>query len=122
MAYNRPLYVRNGYSDVPVATPTVSARGYGHAQRSPASNNLLPQPQNLSQAHASAPDMPQLGATFVPSGFDDYYMPEVVAPSPQRITPQVPQNMQDDLQRMELGAREAPRPANDDNSPSSLYS
>ncbi|KAF3352437.1 hypothetical protein VdG1_09124 [Verticillium dahliae VDG1] len=66
--------------------------------------------------------MPQLGATFVPSGFDDYYMPEVVAPSPQRITPQVPQNMQDDLQRMELEAREAPRPANDDNSPSSLYS
>ncbi|KAG7129126.1 Coatomer subunit alpha like protein [Verticillium longisporum] len=38
------------------------------------------------------------------------------------ITPQVPQNMQDDLQRMELEAREAPRPANDDNSPSSLYS
>lgn len=27
---------------------------------------------------------PQLGATFVPGGFDDYYMPEVVAPSPQR--------------------------------------
>lgn len=27
---------------------------------------------------------PELGATFVPGGFDDYYMPEVVAPSPQR--------------------------------------
>lgn len=27
---------------------------------------------------------PQFGATFVPGGFDDYYMPEVVAPSPQR--------------------------------------
>ncbi|KAM0324563.1 hypothetical protein ACHAQA_007948 [Verticillium albo-atrum] len=66
--------------------------------------------------------MPQFGATFVPSGFDDYYMPEVVAPSPQRITPQVPQNMQDDLQRMELEAREAPRPANDGSSPTSLYS
>jgi hypothetical protein len=24
------------------------------------------------------------GATFVPGGFDDYYMPEVVAPAPQR--------------------------------------
>ncbi|KAF4456732.1 hypothetical protein F53441_1168 [Fusarium austroafricanum] len=47
---------------------------------------------------------PQLGATFVPGGFDDYYMPEVVAPSPQRVTPQVPQNMQEDLQRMELEA------------------
>ncbi|KAJ0297837.1 hypothetical protein COL5a_011115 [Colletotrichum fioriniae] len=50
--------------------------------------------------------MPQFGATFVPGGFDDYYMPEVIAPAPQRVTPQVPQNMQNDLQRMELEARE----------------
>lgn len=28
-----------------------------------------------------------LGATFVPGGFDDYYMPEVVAPAPQRCVP-----------------------------------
>ncbi|KAL5598516.1 uncharacterized protein BROUX77_006350 [Berkeleyomyces rouxiae] len=48
---------------------------------------------------------PSLGATFVPGGFDDFYMPpEVVAPSPQRIMPEVPQNMQNDLQRMELEA------------------
>ncbi|KAL2751908.1 hypothetical protein ACRALDRAFT_1053245 [Sodiomyces alcalophilus JCM 7366] len=62
--------------------------------------------------------MPQFAATFVP-GTDDYYMPEVVAPSPQRVTPQVPQNMQDDLQRMELEAREnTSRPAaNDPTSP-----
>lgn len=46
----------------------------------------------------------QFGATFVPGGFDDYYMPEVVAPSPQRATPQVPKDMQDDLQRLELEA------------------
>ncbi|TQV98350.1 hypothetical protein V2A60_007902 [Cordyceps javanica] len=51
---------------------------------------------------------PKLGATFVPSGFDDYYMPEVVAPSPQRVTPQVPQAMQDDIQRMELEAGDVP--------------
>ncbi|KAF7562132.1 hypothetical protein G7046_g2014 [Stylonectria norvegica] len=64
-----------------------------------------------SQPHGGKPkptpnDMapPQLAATFVPGGFDDYYMPEVVAPSPQRVTPQVPQNMQEDLQRMELEA------------------
>ncbi|KAJ6788923.1 hypothetical protein PWT90_00134 [Aphanocladium album] len=51
---------------------------------------------------------PELGATFVPGGFDDYYMPEVVAPSPQRVTPQVPQTMQDDLQRLELEAGDVP--------------
>lgn len=28
--------------------------------------------------------MPQFGATFYPGGMDDYYMPEVVAPAPQR--------------------------------------
>uniref|UniRef100_A0A8H7K6P9 Uncharacterized protein n=1 Tax=Bionectria ochroleuca TaxID=29856 RepID=A0A8H7K6P9_BIOOC len=32
-------------------------------------------------AHQRAPE---LGATFVPGGWDDYSMPEVVAPSPQR--------------------------------------
>ncbi|XP_044717622.1 Tetratricopeptide-like helical [Hirsutella rhossiliensis] len=29
-------------------------------------------------------------------------MPDVVSPSPRRVTPQIPQNMQDDLQRLEL--------------------
>ncbi|KAH6677821.1 hypothetical protein F5X68DRAFT_213269 [Plectosphaerella plurivora] len=48
--------------------------------------------------------MPQFTATFVPGGIDDYYMPEVIAPSPQRVTPQVPQNMQGDVERMELEA------------------
>jgi hypothetical protein len=32
---------------------------------------------------------PKLGATFVPGGFDDYYMPapspEVISPAPQRF-------------------------------------
>ncbi len=28
--------------------------------------------------------MPKLAATFVPGGYDDYFMPEVIAPSPQR--------------------------------------
>lgn len=46
--------------------------------------------------------MPQLGATFVPGGYDDFYMPEVIAPAPQRVMPEVPQNMQEDLQRMEF--------------------
>ncbi|KAL2024737.1 hypothetical protein VTK56DRAFT_5558 [Thermocarpiscus australiensis] len=53
--------------------------------------------------------MPQLGATFVPGGYDDYYMPEVVSPAPQRVMPEVPQNMQEDIQRMELEARDTER-------------
>ncbi|KAI0106346.1 hypothetical protein F4776DRAFT_646224 [Hypoxylon sp. NC0597] len=50
-------------------------------------------------------EMPNFGATFYPGGTDDYYMPEVVAPSPQRVMPEVPENMQQGLQRMELEAR-----------------
>ncbi|KUI59460.1 Chitin synthase regulatory factor 4 [Cytospora mali] len=48
--------------------------------------------------------MPQFTATFVPSGHDDYSMPEMYAPSPQRVMPEVPQNMQQDIQRMEFEA------------------
>ncbi|KUJ14864.1 HCP-like protein [Mollisia scopiformis] len=48
---------------------------------------------------------PQLGATFVPSGHDDFYMPEVVSPTPQRIMPEVPSNMQEGLAHLELEAR-----------------
>ncbi|KAI0165089.1 hypothetical protein GGR52DRAFT_557440 [Hypoxylon sp. FL1284] len=52
--------------------------------------------------------MSNFGATFYPGGSDDYYMPpEVVAPSPQRVMPEVPENMQQGLQRMELEARSA---------------
>ncbi|ATY64747.1 Tetratricopeptide-like helical [Cordyceps militaris] len=65
--------------------------------------------QRIVDTNPSKAQMPpKLGATFVPGGFDDYYMPEVVAPSPQRVTPQVPQAMQDDIQRMELEAVEIP--------------
>ncbi|CAK7208458.1 hypothetical protein SBRCBS47491_000099 [Sporothrix bragantina] len=56
--------------------------------------------------------MPKFEATFVPGGYDDYFMPEVIAPSPQRVMPEVPQNMQDGLQRMELEARHPPTIAN----------
>ncbi|KAI0912483.1 hypothetical protein F4824DRAFT_57309 [Ustulina deusta] len=53
--------------------------------------------------------MPQFGATFYPGGVDDYLMPEVLAPLPQRVMPEVPENMQQGLQRMELEAREVNR-------------
>ncbi|KAI1483749.1 hypothetical protein F4774DRAFT_416403 [Daldinia eschscholtzii] len=62
--------------------------------------------------------MPNFGATFYPGGMDDYYMPEVVAPSPQRIMPEVPENMQQGLQRMELEARSV-EPRNSSQTPGS---
>ncbi|RYP92917.1 hypothetical protein DL770_000967 [Monosporascus sp. CRB-9-2] len=64
--------------------------------------------------------MPQFAATFVPGGVDDYYLPEVIAPAPQRVMPEIDQNMQQGLQRMELEAREArsAEPKNQNGQPS----
>lgn len=45
---------------------------------------------------------PALGATFYPGGVDDFYIPEVISPSPQRITPEVPSKIQDNLAHLEL--------------------
>ncbi|KAL8840571.1 MAG: hypothetical protein Q9170_001257 [Blastenia crenularia] len=45
---------------------------------------------------------PQLGATFFPGGMDDFYMPEVVAPAPKRVIPEMPDNIQGNLARLEL--------------------
>ncbi|KAK3062420.1 hypothetical protein LTS18_004084, partial [Coniosporium uncinatum] len=57
---------------------------------------------------------PQLGATFVPGGFDDYYLPapppDVISPFPQRITPEVPQQIQDGIAHLELDATETQKP------------
>ncbi|KAH9862127.1 hypothetical protein IAQ61_010330 [Plenodomus lingam] len=70
------------------------------------------------------PGHPQLGATFVPGGFDDYYMPgrspEVISPAPQRIMPEVPENMQDNLAHLELEAN-GPRSMNGTMSPTQGY-
>ncbi|KAJ4384545.1 hypothetical protein N0V86_000145 [Didymella sp. IMI 355093] len=75
-------------------------------------------------SHHHQPGQPQLGATFVPGGFDDYYMPapspEVISPAPQRIMPEVPENMQENLQYMELEAN-GPRSANTMASPGQDY-
>ncbi|KAL9125610.1 MAG: hypothetical protein Q9217_005207 [Psora testacea] len=51
----------------------------------------------------------QLGATFIPGGVDDFYMPEVISPSPQRITPEVPEKIQDNLAHLELEAEPVSR-------------
>ncbi len=38
---------------------------------------------------------PQLGATFTPGGVDDFYMPEVISPAPQRWVNGKPSNQLD---------------------------
>ncbi|KAH8688868.1 hypothetical protein BGW36DRAFT_434156 [Talaromyces proteolyticus] len=48
-------------------------------------------------------------ATFYPGGTDDFYMPDVISPSPQRVMPEVPENMQDNIAHLEHEVR-APRP------------
>lgn len=57
--------------------PLVTATSERH------SNNLLVLTDNIPARGASL-ENPQFAATFVPGGFDDYYMPEVIAPAPQR--------------------------------------
>jgi hypothetical protein len=64
------------------------------AGRIRANNNLADPPgpynqgsqQNPSYAQPErmADSKPQLGATFYPGGMDDFYMPEVISPLPQR--------------------------------------
>ncbi|KAK5653513.1 hypothetical protein OQA88_8772 [Cercophora sp. LCS_1] len=88
------------------ATGATSSATQGHGSLS---QNAGPNQQNVQQQQqqprTKSGEMPSFGATFVPGGFDDYYMPEVIAPSPQRVMPEVPQNMQSGVQRMEAEAR-----------------
>ncbi|KAL4959965.1 putative chitin synthase activator (Chs3) [Aspergillus stella-maris] len=46
-----------------------------------------------------------LSATWYPGSADDPYMPEVISPSPQRVMPEVPENMQDNIANFEHQAR-----------------
>ncbi|KAJ5633003.1 hypothetical protein N7490_009342 [Penicillium lividum] len=52
---------------------------------------------------------PRVGATWYPGGQDDFYMPEVISPSPQRVMPEVPENMQDNIAQLEHHARDPRR-------------
>ncbi|KAJ5780898.1 Chitin synthase activator (Chs3) [Penicillium paradoxum] len=49
------------------------------------------------------------GATWYPGGQDDFYMPEVISPSPQRVMPEVPENMQDNIAQMEYNTHDPRR-------------
>ncbi|KAL2009244.1 hypothetical protein VTN00DRAFT_7438 [Thermoascus crustaceus] len=60
---------------------------------------------------------PRLGATFYPGGADDFYMPEVISPSPQRVMPEVPENMQDNIAHLEQEARGPNRVSGQQSSP-----
>lgn len=51
---------------------------------------------------------PRLSATFYPGHEDDFFVPEIISPSPQRIMPEVPSNMQQELAHLELEARNPP--------------
>ncbi|CAG8961293.1 hypothetical protein HYFRA_00013573 [Hymenoscyphus fraxineus] len=44
---------------------------------------------------------PRLSATFIPGHDDDFFVPEIVSPAPQRIMPEVPSNMQEQLTHLE---------------------
>ncbi|KAJ5358096.1 Chitin synthase activator (Chs3) [Penicillium brevicompactum] len=52
---------------------------------------------------------PRVGATWYPGGHDDFYMPEVISPSPQRVMPDVPENMQDNIAQLEHRAHDPRR-------------
>jgi TPR repeat protein len=58
---------------------------------------------NAPQQHHYVPV--EVGATFIPGGDDSYYLPEVIAPAPQRILNDIQGgNMQDGLANMEQQA------------------
>ncbi|KAA6411615.1 MAG: chitin synthase activator (Chs3) [Lasallia pustulata] len=60
-------------------------------------------------SHRRGQLQPQLGATFVPGGVDDFYIPELISPAPQRIMPEVPENIQENLAHLELEANSTNR-------------
>ncbi|KAL4894342.1 hypothetical protein BDV59DRAFT_17204 [Aspergillus ambiguus] len=64
-------------------------------------------PYGPGPGHGHGPHrgQPNLGATWYPGGQDDFYMPEVISPSPQRVMPEVPENMQDNIAHLEHQAR-----------------
>ncbi|EER42788.1 chitin synthase activator [Histoplasma capsulatum H143] len=54
-------------------------------------------------AHHQSPN-PHMSATFYPGNVDAFQMPEVISPAPQRVMPEVPENMQDNLAHLEREA------------------
>ncbi|KAL1958448.1 hypothetical protein VTO42DRAFT_4312 [Malbranchea cinnamomea] len=59
----------------------------------------------------------QMGATFHPGTADDFHMPEVVSPAPQRVMPEVPENMQENIAHLEREASGPNRVASQPSTP-----
>ncbi|EKD18759.1 uncharacterized protein L3040_008738 [Drepanopeziza brunnea f. sp. 'multigermtubi'] len=88
-------------------------QGYTHAGR----NQYSHQPQYDYERQANQGQHPQynmadgnhlqepMKATFYPNQNDDFFMPEVISPTPTRIMPEVPSNMQEGLAHLELESR-----------------
>ncbi|PGH12563.1 hypothetical protein AJ79_04184 [Helicocarpus griseus UAMH5409] len=65
---------------------------------------------------------PHLGATFYPGHVDAFQMPEVISPAPQRVMPEVPENMQDNIAHLEQQAYGPSRMASQQQQPHGPYS
>ncbi|KAK0114643.1 hypothetical protein ONS95_014130 [Cadophora gregata] len=61
-------------------------------------------------------------ATFYPTQNDDFFMPELISPTPTRIMPEVPSNMQEGLAHLELEARNPPNRMSASSTVSSMQS
>ncbi|RDL31771.1 HCP-like protein [Venustampulla echinocandica] len=77
---------------------------YTHAEPQSAVSAYIDERFNMSDdAYNNRP--PRLSATFIPGQDDDFFAPEIVSPAPQRVMPEVPSNMQEQLSHLELEAR-----------------
>ncbi|TAQ83119.1 hypothetical protein B7494_g8558 [Chlorociboria aeruginascens] len=84
---------------------------YHHNQAGPDPEryNIPPDQQYNMAGHSNGSGrQPQLGATFYPGGYDDFAMPDLISPAPQRIMPEVPSKMQDGLANLEMQSPNAP--------------
>ncbi|OWP05192.1 hypothetical protein B2J93_3323 [Marssonina coronariae] len=65
-------------------------------------------PQHVDNMGDNAYLQKPMQATFYPSQNDDFFMPELISPTPTRVMPEVPSNMQEGLAQLELEARNPP--------------
>ncbi|KAH6721102.1 hypothetical protein BKA61DRAFT_665859 [Leptodontidium sp. MPI-SDFR-AT-0119] len=113
-------------------------QGYGYEQPQIQEQRYSQQPQygeyqyQQAQAQAHHPQYANMEdrnylqkpmqATFYPSQNDDFFMPEVISPTPTRIMPEVPSNMQEGLAHLELEARNPPNRMSASSTVSSMQS